>query len=130
MYCIDSNIAIDVFRGDKILAKKLDEAMNSNRPVCLTHITVCELFKGAFLHFNFEKKLEEVNEFVSSFDAINLSLESSREFGRLYKKLKEAGRLIPEFDIMIAAIVKSKNLILVTRDKKHFEDTGIKVEEW
>lgn len=130
MYCIDSNIAIDIFRGDKILAKKLDAAMNSDRPICLTHITACELFKGAFLHFNFEKKLEEVNEFVSSFDAINLSLESCKEFGRMYKKLKEAGRLIPEFDIMIAAIVKSKNLILITRDKTHFENTGIKVEEW
>ena len=31
---------------------------------------------------------------------------------------------------MIASIIKANNFILVTRDKKHFDNLGIKVEQW
>jgi len=38
--------------------------------------------------------------------------------------------MIPESDLMIASIAKNNSLILVTRDKKHFDNLGIKVEQW
>jgi predicted nucleic acid-binding protein len=41
------------------------------------------------------------------------------------------GKQTQEFDLMIASIAKENNLIVITRNKKHFEDIpDLKVEEW
>ena len=35
-----------------------------------------------------------------------------------------------ESDLMIASIAKANGLVLVTRNKKHFENIDIKIEVW
>jgi predicted nucleic acid-binding protein len=124
MYCLDSNIIIDILRGDEKVVKKVESFWNEE--IFTTSINLCELYKGAYGHFNFEGKLKMIEEFLDNLNIISLDKESSREFALLWQKLKRRGKMINDFDVLIAAMVKSENLILVTRDK-HFKNLGINV---
>ena len=124
MYCLDSDIIIDIIRGDEKVVKKVESFWNEES--FTTSINLCELYKGAYGHFNFENKLQAIEAFLSNLNIISLDKGSSKEFALLWQKLKKKGKMINDFDILIAAMVKSENLILVTRDK-HFKNLGIDV---
>ena len=127
MYCLDTNVIVDILRGDLSLKAKVE---NLNSELFITPITLCELFQGAYGHVNSEEKIRGLEIFLLSCNLLEFDAFSCKEFGNLYSKLKKSGKLIDEFDLIIAAIVKSNDLILVTRDRKDFVNTGIKLEIW
>lgn len=127
MYCLDTNIIVEILRGDLTLKSKIEE---NKEQIFITPITICELYRGTFGHVHKDKKVSDVENVIQYFEILDLDLASCKEFGRNYKKLSDSGNMITEFDLIIASIVKTNNLIFVTRDKKHFEGLGIKVEEW
>ncbi len=131
MYCLDTNIIIALFRGDKKIKEKLTLAQNLNIEVCTTAINLCELYKGVYLSNQVEKNLELIKEFLASIKILNVSERSSYIFGKDYSKLKMNGKLISEIDLMIACIVKEENITLITRNTKHFKEIAdLRVEEW
>ncbi len=126
MYCVDTDVVISTFRGDKALKNKLSES-----DISITTITLCELFQGAYIANNPEKSLKLIYEFMKQVDIITLDEKSCEIFGRDFKFLREHGKLTQEFDLLIASIVKSYNFILVTRNKKDFQNIpDLKIEEW
>lgn len=130
MYCLDTNIIIDFFRGDKGIINNLTRLSNKGANFFITYLTLCELYKGAFLHLKKEEKVIEIDNFASDQFILDFNINSCRIYGSLYYLLSKSGKMIPEPDIMIASIVKANNFILITRDKRHFENLGIKVEKW
>lgn len=111
------------------MKSKVDE-MASMFDVFITSMTLCELYKGAYLHVNSCKQAEEVESCVSFFEVIDLDVSSYKEFGKMFAKLQKEGKMTNEFELMIASIAKTNGLTLVTRDKKHFENTGVELEVW
>ena len=130
MYCLDTNIIIDILRGDEALRKKVKDVSESGEDIYLTPITICELFRGAYGHARFEEKLHEVEFFISSCFLIDFNILASKEFGKMHYQLEKSGKIVGDFDLMIAAIAKVHGATIVTRDKKHFEHTGVRIEVW
>ena len=130
MYCLDTNIIVDIFRGDEGLRGKVSKVVDSGAEIFISSISLCELFKGAFAHSKKDEKINQIRSFISNCNLIDLNIDSCEEFGKSYYNLDRMGKKVPEFDLMIASIVKANGLILVTRDKKHFENLGIKIEVW
>lgn len=129
MYCFDTNIIIDIFHGDRELAYRLKEINDEDLEIYLTPITLCELYKGAYL-INEREEIKQIDEFISSFVVLDFDINSCKKFGEIYSELKKKGKMTEERDLMIASIVKANNLILITRNKKHFENTGVKLVVW
>lgn len=129
MYCLDTNIIVDIFYGDAKLKEKL-EKLNIVNEIYITPITLCELYKGAYLFFNVEEGINEIEEFVSSFQLLEFNQDSCKEYGKIFADLKRKGKIVEDSDIMIASVTKINGLVLVTRNKKHFENTGVKIEGW
>ena len=129
MYCFDTNVLVEILRGNRELKEKVTK-LNSGVPIYITPISLCELFKGAFLHSKASEKVKQVDELVSLFEILDFDLDSCKIFGEIYQTLKVNGKLIPESDLMIAAITKANDLILITRDKEHFQNTGVRIENW
>lgn len=129
MYCLDTNIAVDFLRGDKFIINKVQNLVSEN-DVFLTSVSLCELFKGAYLSSRSDKELSIISEFVESIGIVDLDIHTSKIFGKEYVRLSKIGKMIPEFDLMIVCTAKAHGLIFVTRDRKHFEHTGVKVEVW
>lgn len=129
MYCLDSDVIIAIFRGDKELAKKISNINPDD--VFFTAITLCELFKGAYKSKQKEKSLELIYNFAGNYHMAGLSLNACEMFGKDSDFLSRAGKQTQEFDLLTASIAKENSLILVTRNRRHFENVpDLKIEEW
>ncbi len=128
MYCIDTNIIVNFLRGDKSTINKFREINNND--IFITPLTLCELFRGAFFSSSPEIKVGLIKDLTDSFNLLEFGEKVCIEYGKEYAKLSKIGKITENIDIMIGCFAKVNNLILVTRNKKHFENLGIKVEAW
>jgi len=57
-------------------------------------------------------------------------VQACEEAPKIYRDLRKAGSLIGEFDALIAAIARTYDEIIMTRDEHFTFIRGIKVTEW
>ena len=129
MYCLDTNIIVNYLRGDEETISKFSE-ISDDFDMFITPLTLCELFRGAYLSSDSKRKIEQIKEFTGSFTLLEFDEKVCIEYGKKYAELCKIGKLAENIDLMIACFAKVNDLILVTRNKKHFENIGIKVEVW
>ncbi len=123
MYCLDTNSVIDIFRGrDPQLKAKIEQMRKLGINFAITTITLCELYKGAFLSSNKEHGLAQINAFLESVTLAAQGKPSCLLFGQDFVLLKSKGTQTEEIDLMIASICKANNYILVTRNVKDFKN--------
>lgn len=119
MYCLDTNVIIDVFRGDKKLAFKLSKYQDS---YCITPHVLCELYKGAYLAEKRDNAVFLVRTFEKSAALLDFNQNACELFGKLYSDLRKKGKQTQDFDLMIACVAMAHDVTLITRNKKHFEN--------
>lgn len=129
IYCLDTDILIEYFRGSEPIKRKI-ENLTEEDSVGLTWLTFYEFFKGIFLSgkLNEEKFLQGL---AKTCIIMEESYDAAKIGGEIYATLKKKGELINDADILIASIVKAHNAILVTNNEKHFlRVEGLKIENW
>ena len=128
-YCLDTNIVIDILRNNKDIVKKLEKIKDFR--LYITAITLCELYKGAMISREKEQNMNIINSFIESVEILNFDLESCKSLGDDYLVIKNKGMITEDLDLMIASIVKSNKITLITKNKKHFENIpNLKLEIW
>lgn len=127
-YLLDSNICIHFFRGKFHIIEKLNEVGIEN--CAISEITLAELVFGAEKSDNPKKNHKLIEKFIDLltilpiFDAIHL-------YGKVKARLQSEGKLISDFDILIACTSIENDLIMVTENIKDFERIEhIKIENW
>ena len=121
---------VSFLNGTPEAVKKIEELTNQRDIIAITTITVYELLKGAQLSSRQKENLLEVTEAISSVQILDLSNDACLEAARIYCTLKEEGKLIGEFDILIAAIAKTNGQAILTRDQ-HFQSVpGLILAKW
>lgn len=131
MYCLDSDVVIDFIRGDPAVANRIKRLQSAGANITITALTLCELYRGAFLSTKKDESLEFVNEFLRRVTLLTHNESSCLLFGEDYSALKEKGKQTQEIDLMIASICKANNIILVTRNLKDFKNIpNLMVEKW
>lgn len=129
MYCLDTSIVIGIFRGDRVLLERIRAV--SPADVSFTVITLCELFKGAYKAANKEQALQLIADFSNSYRLCAMTPASCATFGKDFNAMASKGRQTQELDLMIASIAKENGLVLVTRNRKHFEHVpDLRIEAW
>lgn len=122
----DTNIIVDVFREKGEAPTKILSYSEIYIP-----LTVCgELLYGAAISAKPEIRKKQVMDFLDHCHIILPSFEVANYYAEIRKGLKEKGRPIPENDIWIAAMAKSVNLPLVTRDKHFGNIEEVEIEVW
>ena len=131
MYCLDSNIVIEIFRGNPNLKNKIENLQKENKEFFINPIILCELYKGVYSSNKKDIASKFLEEFLKEVIFLEFDKESCREFGELYDRLSKKGKMTQEKDLMIASICIKNNLILITQNKKHFENIPrLKAEFW
>jgi tRNA(fMet)-specific endonuclease VapC len=115
-YLLDSNIVIELLRGDQAVQARL-----ASEPETFVNVVVLgELYFGARKSQHVDRNVERIEEFAGNVSILGCEHETSRRYGALKRDLERRGHLIPENDIWIAATALQHGLTLVTRDT-HFE---------
>ncbi|PVU69792.1 PIN domain nuclease [Sulfolobales archaeon SCGC AB-777_K20] len=102
---IESSAIIEYLKGNA----KVKEIISNSEDFYVSTLTIFEVLLG---------KVEEdkILDFFSAFNIIGLNKKDSVIASRIYKRLRDKGKLIGYFDILISAQAINRGLTLVTKD--------------
>ncbi|MBN1525092.1 MAG: type II toxin-antitoxin system VapC family toxin [Spirochaetales bacterium] len=128
MILIDTDICIEILRGNKSVIKQRETA---SEDVAISFMTVAELFYVAQKSGNLQKNKTLIDIFLLSVDVIDSDLDIAMKFGELKSNLEKGGQPVADADLLIAAIALTKCDKLITGNSKHFNRfSGLKTENW
>jgi tRNA(fMet)-specific endonuclease VapC len=127
---LDTDIIVALLKGKKEADKAMQSLQEKGDEVATTIISAYELLKGAYLSSKPKDNLAAVQELLSNIHVLDLTLQACEEASKIYQDLKQEGRLIGEFDVLIAAISRTYDETIITRDEHFGFIRGIKVTEW
>jgi len=125
-YLIDTNILIEIENNNLEIIKKIDALKKtSGDNLFISIFTFSEFYYGILRKS--PKNKEKILERLDDFGLINTSKQSGITFCEILSQLKETGKIIPQFDIFIAALAIENNLTLITLDEHFREIPNLKV---
>ncbi len=116
MNLLDTNVLIEILKGNE---KTIEQVKGLNRALCVSSISVMELYYGAFN----KTEIKQIDKFVSLFEIIHISEPISSEATTLVKTYAKSHNLdIP--DSLIAATALLNKHSLLTYNVKDFKFIG------
>ena len=99
--------------------------------VCVSAITVSELYYGVSKNQNRKLNKQRVKEFLLPLEILPYDEIAANIYGDIRSQLEKRGKTIGPLDFLIAAHALSRNLVLVTNNEKEFKRVKkLKVENW
>jgi tRNA(fMet)-specific endonuclease VapC len=128
-YMLDTNICIFTIKNKPQIVR---EAFNRhNGQLCISAVTLMELFYGAEKSAAPEKNLAVIEGFVARLEVLPFDNEAAAHTGMIRSELARAGTPIGPYDHMIAGHARSRGFIVVTNNLREFERVpGLRVEDW
>ena len=120
MTILDTDILVALLKGSPGAIQKITSIEEKGQIISTTIVTVYELLKGAYLSSRCDENLVRVTDVISNMQILDLTFNVCEEAAKIYRELKTNGKLVGEFDILIAAIARTNNEELITRDE-HFK---------
>ena len=78
-----------------------------------------------------EANLIGVTRLLSPFESLPFDSDAASHYGVIRADLERAGTPVGSNDLLIAAIARSRDLLLVTRNMREFvRVAGLRVEQW
>ena len=130
MYLLDTNICIFLKnKKSPNVLQKIKE--NKHLGIYISSITVAELQFGVYNSKYMERNRIALIKFLTPFSVLNFDDRDAEEFGKIRASLKNEGKIIGAYDMLIAAQALAKNLILVTDNTKEFcRIKTLTIEDW
>lgn len=128
-YLLDTNIAIYTIKNRPAEVREAFKAHDGQ--MCISSVTLMELVYGAEASQAVERNLRVIEGFAARLDVLPYDDAAAAHTGQLRAELKKIGRPIGPYDEMIAGHARSRGLVVVTNNLKHFQAVpGIRVENW
>ena len=89
--------------------------------VSISIISIAELYEGVLNSNNPVRDERDLTDFLRRYRIIDLNIPICRIFGIERARLRAAGTLIPDMDLLIGATALRHNLTLLTNNRRHFE---------
>lgn len=128
-YMLDTNICIFTIKNKPQIVR---EAFNRHDgQLCISAVTLMELFYGAEKSAAPEKNLAVIEGFVARLEVLPFDNEAASHTGMIRSELAKAGTPIGPYDHMIAGHARSRGFIVVTNNLREFERVpGLRIEDW
>ncbi len=128
-YVLDSDAIIYFLQGQNALVNKIG-SIDIDK-IHTTAINEAELYFGAYNSSQVKGNIETVRGFIRNIKVLDFDSSAAKRYGEIKSELKKQGKIVPDMDICIASITKSKKMTLVTNNIKDFARIeGLKVENW
>ncbi|HEY6769426.1 MAG TPA: type II toxin-antitoxin system VapC family toxin [Candidatus Sulfotelmatobacter sp.] len=137
MFILDTNVVSETMQPAPSLLVMNWFARQPKKQFFVTTITVAEIFYGVELLPIGKRRDKLLTEAEAMFDEdfaarlLPFDEAAARIFPQIAVARRKQGRPISEFDAQIAAIARSRNAILATRNTADFEGCGLRlVNPW
>ncbi|MGB1289043.1 MAG: type II toxin-antitoxin system tRNA(fMet)-specific endonuclease VapC [Aggregatilineales bacterium] len=129
-YLLDTNTCIRYLNGrSPSVLTKLDSIPEIE--VCVCSIVKLELRYDALRSNAIAKTLAQQETFLDRFISLPFDDKAQIHAAEIRANLAKMGTPIGPYDLLIAAIARANNLILVTHNTREFRRvTNLKIEDW
>ena len=118
-YLVDTDWAIDHLHRVSRVVLRLEELAPEG--LGLSIISLAELYDGVLGSGNPQRDEQFLRTFLSAVEIVHLDDSTCRIFAGERGRLRAAGTLISDFDLLIGATAIQHNLTLLTNNRRHFE---------
>ena len=127
-YLIDTDWVIDHFHHIERVTRRLEEL--APQGLALSVISLAELYEGVYYSRDPARSEDILQQFFAPDLAIlGIDEETYKRFGHERGRLRAAGLMIGDFDLLIAATALQYDLTLLTNNRQHFERVeGLRLE--
>lgn len=126
-FLVDTDWVIDHFNRVKAITRRLQELQTEG--LALSIISVAELWEGVHFSNNPERSQAMLEDFLSGVVVLGIDEEVCRQFGQVRGSLRREGKVVGDFDLLIASSALRHNLTLLTNNRRHFESIeGLRIE--
>jgi tRNA(fMet)-specific endonuclease VapC len=129
-YVFDTNVVVVFLNGrSPVLRERIQAAKPGDFAMC--SVVWAELYYGSAKSVHRERTVKNVKAFAGTFRNLDFDQEAAIHYGDIRADLEKSGNLIGPNDLMIAAIARSRNLVLLTNNTGEFQRVkDLKIEDW
>ena len=125
-YLIDTDWIIHYLNGSRDIVAKLRSLEKEGLTISV--ISLAELYEGIYYSTNPDGNKRALDDFLSGVSIIGIEDEICRLFGKERGRLRQAKKMIGDFDLLIASTCLHHNLTLLTNNRKHYKMVeGLKI---
>lgn len=129
-FLLDTNVCIHLLRGDNQTVVE-HFSSQSIEDIFICSIVKAELLYGARRSNNPSRALQVVDAFTQPLTSLNFGDLAAAHYGVIRSDLAARGQPIGANDLMIAAIAKVEDLIVVTNNTGEFSRVaGLRFVDW
>jgi tRNA(fMet)-specific endonuclease VapC len=130
IYLLDSNACIQLLNHRQ---SPVEQHLAQHTPA---HIALCNVVKGELLYGAYRSQRVEANlhllhAFFAPFASLPLNDAAAEHYGQIRADLMAKGTPIGPNDLLIAAIARAHDAILITHNTGEFgRVAGLRIEDW
>jgi tRNA(fMet)-specific endonuclease VapC len=126
-YLLDTDWVVHYLHAHPGIVSRLDALQPQG--LALSIISLAELYEGVFYSRDPEGDGQDLHDFLRGVTVLGIDATIAILFGRERGRLRAAGMLIGDFDLLIGATAVHHNLTLLTNNRSHFERIdGLRME--
>lgn len=130
MYLLDTNTCIHFLNGSSI---KVRQQLQDQTPseIALCSVVKAKLLYGARNSQKVEANLQRLKQFFAPLNSLPFDDRCAEEYAQIRADLTRQGKLIGPNDLMIAAIARAHDAILVTNNTAEFQRVAnLRLVDW
>lgn len=112
-FLLDTDTCVYLLNGNLSLKKKVEEVGVFS--LAISNSVLAELYFGAYNSKKAEDNLKRINFFKMNLSILADSEESALQFGKIKADLRSKGKIIEDFDILIASVAIVNSCIFVMK---------------
>lgn len=122
-YLVDTDILIDVLHDQEPSVKFINRLFTVNQgEIYTTDVTVAEIYAGTP-----PNQVSRSEDLLRAFSFMPINYQAARQAGVYVYTWGRKGIKLSTMDALLAGLAKTENLVLVTRNKKHFPMADIEI---
>lgn len=126
-YLIDTDWVIHHLNGRADIIQRLQALQPAG--LGLSVIVLAELYEGVYYSRDPEQSEQKLNDFLESVTLVGMDEATAKIFGRERGRLRAAGMMIGDMDLLIAATALQYDLTFLTNNRSHFDRIeGLRIE--
>jgi len=118
-YLLDTDIAVSFLRGSERARERVRTAIPDG--IGFSFVSLAELYDGVHQSTDPASGERGIDDLLEGLVLVGLDRETASIFGRERARLRRAGNIIPDLDILIASAALRHNVTLLTNNRRDFE---------
>lgn len=129
-YLLDTNHLSAYLDRHAELQPRIDAALRSGDRFGICLPVDCEYRAGIRISRRFQQNLKRYESALALFRMWPTDSATATEFSEIFRELRTAGRMLAQFDLLIAAVSRQYNLTLLTADQDFQAISRLAIENW